>query len=95
MTAYLVFDEDVTDPAGFQEYIHLAGPLLDRYGGKVLAAGGTSEVLEGDWRSHQLAIVEFESVEQAKRWYDSDEYAQIKAIRLKTANTRLVLIPGS
>jgi uncharacterized protein (DUF1330 family) len=94
MTAYLIFDEDVTDPEGFQEYIQLAGPVLTRYGGKVLAAGGTLETLEGDWHPNQLAILEFESAEQAKRWYHSDEYAPVKDIRLKTANTRLVLVQG-
>jgi uncharacterized protein (DUF1330 family) len=36
MTAYLIFDEDVTDPEGFQEYIQLAGPVLKRYGGNSL-----------------------------------------------------------
>jgi uncharacterized protein (DUF1330 family) len=94
MTAYLIFDEAVTDPEGFQEYIQLTGPVLTRYGGKVLAAGGTVETLEGDWHPNQLAILEFESVEQAKRWYHSDEYAPVKDIRLKTAHTRLVLVQG-
>jgi uncharacterized protein (DUF1330 family) len=94
MTAYLIFDEDVTIPEGFQEYIQLAGPVLTRYGGKVLAAGGTIEPLEGDRHPNQLAILEFASVEQAKRWYYSDEYAPVKDIRLKEANTQLVLIPG-
>lgn len=94
MTAYLIFDENVTDPEGFQEYIQLAGPVLQRYGGKVLAAGGASETLEGEWHPNELAILEFESVEQAKRWYHSDEYAPVKDIRLKTAHTRLVLVQG-
>jgi uncharacterized protein (DUF1330 family) len=94
MTAYVIFDEDVTDPEGFQEYIQLAEPVLKRYGGKVLVAGGTIEPLEGDWHPNQLAILEFESVEQAKRWYHSDEYAPVKDIRLKTANTQLVLVQG-
>jgi uncharacterized protein (DUF1330 family) len=91
MTAYLIFDEDVTDPEGFQQYIQLAGPVLTRYGGKVLAADGT---IEGDWHPNQLVILEFESVEQAKRWYTSEEYAPVKDIRLKTANTQLVLVQG-
>jgi uncharacterized protein (DUF1330 family) len=94
MSVYLIFDEEVTDPEGFQEYIQLAGPVLTHYGGKVLAAGGTSETLEGDWHPNELAILEFASVEQALRWYHSDEYAPVKNIRLKTAHTRLVLVRG-
>jgi uncharacterized protein (DUF1330 family) len=94
MTAYLIFDEDVTDPEGFQEYFQLAGPVLTRYGGKVLAAGGPTETLEGEWHPKELVILEFASVEQAKRWYHSEEYAPVKDIRLKTAHTRLVLVQG-
>ena len=94
MTAYLIFDEDVTDPEGFQEYIQLAGPVLKRYGGKVLAAGGTTETLEGDWHPNQLVILEFESAEQAKRWYHSEEYTAIKAIRHQSAHTQLIVVPG-
>jgi uncharacterized protein (DUF1330 family) len=94
MTAYLIFDEDVTDPEGFEEYIQRAGPVLQRYGGKVLGAGGPTETLEGAWHPNELAILEFASVEQAMSWYHSAEYAPVKDIRLKTALTRLVLVRG-
>jgi uncharacterized protein (DUF1330 family) len=39
-------------------------------------------------------MLEFPSVEQARRWYHSDEYASVKEIRLKTANTQLILVQG-
>ena len=39
-------------------------------------------------------ILEFESVEQAKRWYHSEEYAPLKDIRLKTTNSQAVLVQG-
>ena len=50
--------------------------------------------MEGVWHPNRLAMLEFESVEQARRWYASDEYAPLKDIRLKTANTRLFLVEG-
>jgi len=52
------------------------------------------EVLEGDWHPHRLILLEFESVEQAKRWYNSAEYASVKGIRHRTANTDFVLVQG-
>jgi uncharacterized protein (DUF1330 family) len=39
-------------------------------------------------------MLEFDSVEQARRWYTSDEYVPLKALRLKTANTWLFLVEG-
>lgn len=89
MKTYLIFDEDVTDPEGLQEYVQQAGPILEHYGGKVLTAGGTIEPLEGDWRPNLLVILEFESVEQAKRWYCSNEYTSVKAIRLLNGYERI------
>ena len=95
MKAYVIFDEDVTDPERLQEYVQKARPILERYGGKVLTAGGTIETLEGIWQPKLLVILEFESVEQAKFWYYSDEYTSVKAIRQNASNTRLVLVQGT
>ena len=45
-------------------------------------------------RASRLVILEFESVEQAKRWYHSDEYAPLKDIRLKATISQAVLVQG-
>ncbi len=94
MAAYVIVDLEVTDPEGLREYQKRAGSTLESYGGKYLVRGGTYETLEGDWHPHRLVMLEFPSVEQAKRWYNSDEYASLKDIRLKTANTQLILVQG-
>jgi uncharacterized protein (DUF1330 family) len=75
MAGYILIDLEITDPEGFQEYLKLAGPTVKQYGGKVLIGGAASETLEGDWHPHLLSVGEFESVEQALRWYNSGEYA--------------------
>ena len=85
---------EITDPEGFQEYLRLAGPTVKQYGGKVLVGGATCETLEGDWHPHLLSIGEFESVEQAMRWYNSPEYALAKALRFKVANNRAIVVQG-
>ena len=94
MAAYLIFALDITDPAGFREYAERVGPTHEQYGGKLLVPGNTCEILEGEWRPNRLAMLEFESVEQARRWYTSDEYAPLKDLRLKTTTTRLFLVEG-
>jgi uncharacterized protein (DUF1330 family) len=94
MAGYILIDLEITDPAGFQEYLRLAGPTVKQYGGKVLVGGAFSETLEGDWHPHQLSIGQFESVEQALRWYNSEEYAPAKAIRLKVAKNKAIVVQG-
>src|SRR5215472_13777214 len=95
MTTYIIVEENVTDPEGYQKY-RKGGveTTIQHFGGKILAAGVTIEILEGDWHPSRLVILEFESVEQAKRWYHSDEYAPLKDIRLKATISQAVLVQG-
>lgn len=94
MPAYCIADLDITDPVGMQEYRERVGATLEQYGGKFLVRGGAFEVWEGHWQPHRLILLEFESVEQAKRWYNSAEYAAIIDIRHRTANTDFILVQG-
>ncbi len=94
MSAYVVVDIDVTDPEGYPEYIKLAPATVTAYGGKYLARGGKTEVLEGIWIPKRLVILEFDSPEQAKAWLESPEYQLARQIRHRTATTNMVVIEG-
>lgn len=94
MAAYFIFDIDVTDPEGNAEYRKLAGPTVEAYGGRYIVRGGATETLEGDWQPNRVVVLEFKSLEQAKAWYHSPEYAGPKALRQKTANSKGILVEG-
>jgi uncharacterized protein (DUF1330 family) len=94
MGAYVVADVSVTDPAGFEDYRKQVPATVTKYGGRFVARGGVVQVLEGNWQPKRLVILEFPSAEQAKRWYDSPEYRDPKALRTKTAQTNLILVEG-
>jgi len=49
MAAYVIFDINVTDPEGYEDYKKLAPPAISKYGVKYIARGGKSEILEGNW----------------------------------------------
>lgn len=94
MTAYVIVDIEVTDPQGYEEYKALAPAAVALYDGKYIARGGKTEALEGDWQPKRLVILEFPSVERAKAWLYSSEYAPARAMRHKYAQTRMVVIEG-
>jgi len=94
MPAYFIVDNEVTDPAGFEEYRKQVPGTLEKYGGKILVRGGQMQMLEGDWKPKRIVVTEFPSIEQARRWYDSDEYRPLKALRLRTARGSVVLVEG-
>jgi uncharacterized protein (DUF1330 family) len=94
MAAYLIANVDVKDAVGYERYRQLVPPTIEKYGGKYLARGGRAEQLEGQWGPKRVVVLEFESVEQAKRWYASEEYREAKAIRVKTAATDVIVVEG-
>jgi uncharacterized protein (DUF1330 family) len=80
--AYIIVDMDVTDPDRYAtDYVPLSGPSVEAAGGRYLARGGETEVLEGDAQPHRTVIIEFESFDAAKAWYDSPAYLQARAAR--------------
>lgn len=94
MTAYVVVDITVNDPEGYAEYKNLAPAAVALYGGRYIARGGQTETLEGDWQPQRLVILEFPSIEQAKAWLHSPEYAPARALRHQYANSKMVVIEG-
>jgi uncharacterized protein (DUF1330 family) len=94
MTAYVIFDIDVKDPELYKEYIRLAPASVQMYGGKYLARAGRTEKLEGEWQPKRLVILQFESLERARQWLDSPEYAPVKRLRHQAAASNMVVIEG-
>ena len=94
MPAYLVVEIEVLNAERFAEYRQLVPTLLEAFGGRYLVRGGSLETLEGDWQPQRLVVVEFPSVEQARRWWNSSEYAEAKALRQAATNTRMVVVEG-
>ena len=94
MTAYVIVDIDVHDPVGYDEYKQLAPAIVASFGGIYLARGGRTEILEGDWLPSRLVILQFDSVEQAKKWVNSPEYSEARKMRLATTHSKMVVIEG-
>jgi uncharacterized protein (DUF1330 family) len=94
MTAYLIADIEVTDAAGYEEYKKRAPAIIAAHGGRYLARGGASEVLEGTWQPRRSAIIEFPSLAAVKAFWDSPDYQPVRAIRERCAKSNLVVVEG-
>jgi uncharacterized protein (DUF1330 family) len=91
---YFIVDNEVTDSAGFEEYRKQVSMTVEKYGGRFLVRGGQIQTLEGDWKPKRIVVTEFPSIEQARRWYDSEEYRPLKALRSRSARGSVVLVDG-
>lgn len=94
MAAYVIAEVNVTDPKLYDDYRKQVPATVEKYGGRFAVRGGKVEPKEGDWNPTRLVVLEFPSMEQARKWYDSPEYAPALALRLKAANARLILVEG-
>ena len=91
MAAYVIGEVEITNPEAMKAYGPLIAVAVDKFGGKYLAGGSRPEVLEGG-PAHNILIIEFASVEVARQWYASPEYAAAKAVRQGASNLRLILV---
>lgn len=91
MSAYFIATYDIEDNKAHDDYIVAASPLLEKYGGKILAADQEARSLEGQSKMVNV-IVQFESENAALEFYNDPAYASAKQIRLNaTSNGTLVL----
>lgn len=95
MAAYVIGEIEVTDPATYEEYRKQVMAVVTKYGGRFIVRGGRVESLEGDWAPKRFVALEFPSMEQARKWYRSPEYAPLIALRQKASRGKLILVEGA
>ena len=63
-------------------------------GSTLLSFAQKPEVLEGEWHGTQTILLEFESVEAAREWYNSDAYQEAAKLRQAAADCNGVILAG-
>ena len=94
MSAYVIANVDIRDPATYAEYIKLTPVTIASFGGRFIARGGKSERLEGEMPANRIVILKFDTYEQAKAWYDSEGYRAARAVRQSASIGTLILVDG-
>lgn len=94
MTGYLILNIEVRDADAYQSYRQQAEPIVTRFGGRYLIRGGGIQNLEGKPGFKRLVVVEFPSIEEARRFYNSPDYQPVKQIRLRSAVSDVALVTG-
>ncbi len=95
MAAYCLFDNlQVIDAAKLEEYKSRVAPLVERYGGRYVVGWCRTDLVEGQWQPTFPVLIEFPSLEHARQWYSSREYAELKAIRLAAVRSNAVFMEG-
>jgi uncharacterized protein (DUF1330 family) len=91
---YVILTEAIRDADGMKEYAKAAGPAMGQGGCKILSVDTKPEVLEGDWHGDQTVVLEFDSVDAARAWYESDAYQKAAKLRQSAADCNAVILAG-
>jgi len=94
MAAYVVANVEVRDPERYADYRKGVLATIERYGGRFLARGGATEVLEGAFRPGRFVIIEFPSAQVARTWWDSPEYRPLRELRQRASDGDLFVVEG-
>jgi uncharacterized protein (DUF1330 family) len=95
MAAYVISElSEVTDSRLMEDYRSLAQAAIEQYGGRYIVRGGAFETVEGDSRPCRVVIVEFPTLQKAREWYHSPEYAKALTVGQKAFKRRLIIVEG-
>ncbi|HYB98286.1 MAG TPA: DUF1330 domain-containing protein [Candidatus Limnocylindrales bacterium] len=94
MAAYVIVQENIHDPASFEEYRKVVPGTLEPFGGRFLVRGGHLTVLEGQWPYQRTVILEFPNRESAESWYRSEAYQSVLPVRARASTCNFVIVDG-
>ena len=93
--AYVIVEMKVSDPDQYQQYMAAAPATVAAHGGEYIIRGGRQESLEGDWQPARVAVLKFPSYDQAKAWYDGEQYRSVRAKRAgATEYFNMIVVEG-
>jgi uncharacterized protein (DUF1330 family) len=96
MPAYVIADvRDAWDAEALAEYRRRNTETVAAHGGRFVVRGGEHEVLEGEWDTRRLVVMEFPDLDAARAWWTSEAYEAIKPLRRGASTTNIVLVDGT
>ena len=94
MPVYVVGQGRIENRKLIDDYVGKALPTIQAHGGRVLGFDETPEMVEGTVDHPRTVILEFDSREAFRAWYDSPEYQAILSMRIEGAPGTLILVKG-
>ncbi len=90
---YLIAHIRVHDKDAFEKFKEMSGPAITEYGGQILVRNPAADHREGGLRG-LVILIEFDDIDSARRFYESEEYTAARSVRETAAHTDLMLVEG-
>jgi uncharacterized protein (DUF1330 family)/hemerythrin superfamily protein len=105
MVAYLIVHRrEIADSQMLKSYAAGIDQTIARFGGKVVVRSDSFEALEGGWHPglsntdalpERITVVEFPTMAALRDWYDSADYAALKALRQRSSTSDIIAVEGN
>jgi uncharacterized protein (DUF1330 family) len=92
--AYIIATVKTTNPEQMAKYREWSSKAISEHNVTVLARGGAIEVLEGDWQPERVVMFEFDSVEKARNYYNSEAYTKARQVREGAGVLNMIIVEG-
>jgi uncharacterized protein (DUF1330 family) len=91
---WIAIYHSVSDRAALARYAEAATPILASFGARFLARGMPAGAYEGA-ANERCVVIEFPTVEQAMRAYESEAYQAVLATVRDAMRREVRVVPGS
>jgi uncharacterized protein (DUF1330 family) len=91
---YLIAEAEITDPTALQDYGKKIAETLAPFNHRYVVSTSKIQALEGEAPKDRVVVIEFDSVQKAREWYDSPAYAAIRPIRQNATKSRIFIVEG-
>ena len=92
--AYYVAEFELTDAEAIRPYSARVESTFRPFSGRYIVRGGSPASLEGEPPRGRLIVIAFDSLSQARAWYDSAEYRELLPIRHSAGRSRVYIVEG-
>jgi len=94
MSAYILIRIQVEDPSKLKSYQEVAPSIIEKFNGRLRVRGGEVISLEGPNENRRIVVIEFPFLDEAKKFYYSDEYENAIKLRSGIADFEMIAVDG-
>ena len=94
MKGYVFMDAEIIDTEAYSEFAGKSSAAVAAHGGRMLVRTSDIEAVQGDWAPKRLVVLEFDSLEAAKGYIASAEYAALDDLRRQATRANIVVVEG-
>ena len=94
MSVYMIIEVQVKNNETYSKYIEKVPEIISKYGGSYLAQGGKTISMTGNWNPEKIVLIEFETIEQLQKCFQSTEYLEIAPLREQSTVSKAIIVDG-